>query len=180
MSGTKQRTSIIIKYKKESRSLPSHLSLSLSSPGHCSRSSSSPSWLQSQSYLTERTSSESICQEVIKKNVDKLGHLADKCEQLNTNLSHVVTESHKILDNSFLSSQVHMTNHVANLNYNACIDIVLAINAHSEYMDAVQELAEAEEVICNDLMERGESLSREAELFFTKVRFTKHDCSIDI
>ena len=194
MSGTKQRTSIRIKYKKESRSLPSQLSLSPSSLGYSSRSTSpntlgstspntlgsSPSWPQSQSSLIKRTSSDSICQEVIKKNVDKLGHLADKCERLNTNLSHVVTESHKILDNSYLSSQVHLTNHVANLNYNACIDIVIAINAHSEYMDAVQELAEAEEVICNDLMERGESLSREAELFFTKVRFTKHDCSIDI
>ena len=105
---------------------------------------------------------------MIKKNVDKLGHLADKCERLNTNLSIVVTESHKILDNSFLSSHIDLTNYVANLNYDACLNVVIAMDAYYEYMDTLQELVEAEQVICNDLMEKGESLCREAEFLFHK------------
>ena len=42
--------------------------------------------------------------------MDRLGRLADKCEQVNSNLGKVVAESHKILDNSFLASQAHLTN----------------------------------------------------------------------
>ena len=102
--------------------------------------------------------------------MDKLGHLADKCERLNTNLSQVVTESHKILDNSFFSSQVHLTNHVANLNYDACIDIVIAMDVHSEYMETVQELVEAEGRTCEALVWRGEELAREAENVFRRVQ----------
>ena len=105
--------------------------------------------------------------------MDKLGHLADKCERLNTNLSQVVTESHKILDNSFLSSQVHLTNHVVNLNYDACLDIKIAMDAYSEYMDAVQELVEVEKRTCEALVLRGKELARKAKAVFRRVEDVK-------
>ena len=101
--------------------------------------------------------------------MDKLCHLADKCERLNNNLSQVVTESHKILDNSFLSSKVHLTNHVANLNYDAFLDIVIAKEVYLEYLNAAQSLVEAEERTCEALVWRGEELAREAEAVFRRV-----------
>ena len=55
------------------------------------------------------SSQENLCNQKIRENVDKLGRLADKCEQVNSNLGKVVAESHKILDNSFLASQIHLT-----------------------------------------------------------------------
>ena len=102
---------------------------------------------------------ETVCQELIKKNVEKLGRLAEKCERLNSNLDKVVVESHKILDNSFL----------AHLNYNACVDIKMAIDTYSEYMQAVEEIAEAEEIIYNDLAGRLERMNEEAQSLFLKV-----------
>ena len=78
------------------------------------------------------SSQENLCKEKIKKNVDKLGRLADRCELVNSNLLKVVDESHKILDNSFLAKQLHLTDHVTNLNYGACLDIGSAISAYSQ------------------------------------------------
>ena len=78
------------------------------------------------------SSRENLCKEKIKKNVDKLGRLADRCELVNSNLVKVVDESHKILDNSFLAKQLHLTDHVTNLNYNACLDIGSAISTYSQ------------------------------------------------
>ena len=112
---------------------------------------------------------ESVCQELIRKNVDKLGRLAEKCERLNSNLDKVVVESHKILDNSFLASQAHLTEHVTHLNNNACVDIKMAIDIYSEYMQAVEEIAEAEEIIYNDLAGRLERMNEEAQSLFLKV-----------
>ena len=54
----------------------------------------------------ESTSSEAESQEAIQRGVSRLVMLADHCERLNSSLEHVVSESHKILDNSFLSQQV--------------------------------------------------------------------------
>ena len=79
--------------------------------------------------------------------------------RLNSNLDKVVVESHKILDNSFL----------AHLNYNACVDIKMAIDTYSEYIQAVEEIAEAEEIIYNDLADRLERMNEEAQSLFLKV-----------
>ena len=38
--------------------------------------------------------------------VSKLGRLADRCERVNSRLDHIVRDNHRILDNSFLASQV--------------------------------------------------------------------------
>ena len=83
------------------------------------------------------SSQETLCKEKIKKNVDKLGRLADRCELVNSNLVKVVDESHKILDNSFLAKQVHLTDHVTNLNYGACLDIGSAISTYSQVRRSV-------------------------------------------
>ena len=91
-------------------------------------SSASSDWEVS----TDVSSQENLCKEKIKKNVDKLGRLADRCELVNSNLMKVVDESHKILDNSFLAKQLHLTDHVTNLNYNACLDIGSAISTYSQ------------------------------------------------
>ena len=91
-------------------------------------SSASSDWEVS----TDVSSQENLCKEKIKKNVDKLGRLADRCELVNSNLVKVVDESHKILDNSFLAKQLHLTDHVTNLNYGACLDIGSAISAYSQ------------------------------------------------
>ena len=91
-------------------------------------SSASSDWEVS----TDVSSQENLCKEKIKKNVDKLGRLADRCELVNSNLLKVVDESHKILDNSFLAKQLHLTDHVTNLNYGACLDIGSAISAYSQ------------------------------------------------
>ena len=138
----------------------------------CSPSSSLASertawWLQQSS--SETSSQESVCQELIRKNVDKLGQLAEKCERLNSNLDKVVAESHKILDNSFLASQAHLTEHVTHLNYNACLDIGMAIDTYSEYMQAVEEMVDAEDIIYNDLADRLERMNEEAQSLFLKV-----------
>ena len=95
--------------------------------------------------------------------MDKLGQLAEKCERLNSNLDKVVVESHKILDNSFFASQAHLTDHVTHLNYNAGLDIGMAIDTYSEYMQAVEEMVEAEDIMYNDLADRLERMDEEAQ-----------------
>ena len=97
-------------------------------------SSASSDWEVS----TDVSSKENLCKEKIKKNVDKLGRLADRCELVNSNLVKVVDESHKILDNSFLAKQLHLTDHVTNLNYGACLDIGSAISTYSQVREIRQ------------------------------------------
>ena len=97
-------------------------------------SSASSDWEVS----TDVSSQENLCKEKIKKNVDKLGRLADRCELVNSNLVKVVDESHKILDNSFLAKQLHLTDHVTNLNYGACLDIGSAISTYSQVREIRQ------------------------------------------
>ena len=131
--------------------LDSPFPCSPSSPCHCTDS------------LTEK-----LAHSVIKKNVDKLGLLADRIERVNSALSLVVAESHKILDHSFLASQEHLTDHVANLNYEAAYKMVTAMDVHAQYVEAVEELVRAEEVICIDLRRRGETLAGQAETAFSE------------
>ena len=123
---------------------------------------------------TDMSSHENLCKQKIKDNVEKLGRLADKCEQVNSNLVKVVAESHKILDNSFLASQAHLTNHVTSLNYGACLDIGTAIDAYSEYVEAVQDLVEAEEEICANLLHRLEKMNEKAQILFQKATDSKY------
>ena len=88
--------------------------------------------MESWDFSADLLSQQSLCKQKIKENVDKLGHLADKCERVNSNLVKVVAESHRILDNPFLASQAHLTDHVTNLNYGACLDIGSAISTYSQ------------------------------------------------
>ena len=168
------KASVKIRFKRRlsNRTDSSSSSTSTTMSISCSPSSSMASertawWLQQSS--SETSSQESVCQELIRKNVDKLGQLAEKCERLNSNLDKVVVESHKILDNSFLASQAHLTEHVTHLNYNACLDIGMAIDTYSEYMQAVEEMVEAEDIIYNDLADRLERMNEEAQSLFLKV-----------
>ena len=128
---------------------------------------------------TDMFSRENVCKQRIQANVDKLGRLADKCEQVNSKLVKVVAESHKILDNSFLASQVHLTDHVANLNYDACLDIGTAFAAYSQFVEAVQELVQAEEEIYNNLLRRLEKMELEAQMMFHKASESKYHLSGD-
>ena len=173
------KASVKIRFKRSlsnrTDSVNSLTPMSISCSPSSSSTSASPSasertawWLQHSS-SSETSSQESICQELIRKNVDKLGQLADKCERLNSNLDKVVVESHKILDNSFFASQAHLTDHVTHLNYNACLDIGMAIDTYSEYMQAVEEMVEAEDIIYNDLADRLERMNEEAQSLFLKV-----------
>ena len=173
------KASVKIRFKRSLSNRTDSSSSSTSTPMSisCSPSSSTSAsalasertawWLQQSS--SETSSQESVCQELIRKNVDKLGQLAEKCERLNSNLDKVVAESHKILDNSFLASQAHLTEHVTHLNYNACLDIGMAIDTYSEYMQAVEEMVEAEDIIYNDLADRLERMNEEAQSVFLKV-----------
>ena len=143
-------------------------------PSSESSSSTSVSELEAWDLSTDMSSQENLCKQRIRENVDRLGRLADKCEQVNSNLGKVVAESHKILDNSFLASQTHLTDHVTNLNYGACLDIGTAIDAYSEYVEAVQDLVEAEEEICANLLHRLEKMNEKAQILFQKATDSKY------
>ena len=146
----------------------------LETPSSESSSSTSVSELEAWDFSTDMPSQENLCRQKIKENVDRLGRLADKCERVNSNLEKVVAESHKILDNSFLASQVHLTNHVTNLNYGACLDIGTAMNTYSEYVEAVEELLEAEEAICINMLRRLEKMNMKAEKIFEMATESKY------
>ena len=124
------------------------------------------SGVESWDMSTDASSQEILCRELIRRNVDKLGHLADQCERINSNMSKVVNESHHILDNSFLASQTHLTDHVTDLNYTACVNIGRAMTAYSEYMVAVEELVEAEDFICRNLATRLHRMNEKATTVF--------------
>ena len=176
------KASVKIRFKRSLSSRTDSINSSTPMSISCSPASStsaSPSasertawWLQQSS--SETSSQESVCQELIRKNVDKLGQLAEKCERLNSNLDKVVVESHKILDNSFLASQTHLTNHVTNLNYGACLDIGTAIDTYSEYVEAVQDLVEAEEDICVNMLQRLEKMNVKSQQIFQKATESKY------
>ena len=127
--------------------------------------------LESWNLSTDMSSQENLCKQKIRENVDRLGRLVYKCEQVNSNLGKVVAESHKILDNSFLASQIHLTNHVTNLNYGACLDIGTAMDTYSEYVEAVEELVEAEEDICINMLQRLEKMNAKSEQIFVKSKY---------
>ena len=130
-------------------------------------------------FSTDTFSREKMCKQRIEENVAKLGRLADKCEQVNSNLVKVVAESHKILDNTFLASQVHLTDHVTNLNYDACLDIGAACAAYSQFVEAVQELVQAEEEIYENLLTRLEKMELEAQMMFQEASESKYHLSGD-
>ena len=163
LSSVKAKKSLLLRLKYRRSSLRwsrcDCLSPNLDSPFPCSPSSPC--------HCTDSLT-ESLAHSVIKRNVDKLGLLADRIERVNSALSLVVAESHRILDNSFLASQSHLTDHVADLNYEAAYKMVTAMDVHSQFIEAVEELVRAEEVICNDLLRKGETLAGQAEVVFSK------------
>ena len=117
----------------------------------------------------ESTSSEAESQEAIQRGVSRLVVLADRCERLNSNLDHVVSESHKILDNSFLARQEHLTNHVVAQAQSATLEVGLARGVHREYRETVEEMVEAGEELARALERMGDELVKEAEVVFLKV-----------
>ena len=163
LSSVKAKKSLLLKLKYRRSSLRwsrcDCLSPNLDSPFPCSPSSPC--------HCTDSLT-ESLAHSVIKRNVDKLGLLADRIERVNSALSLVVAESHRILDNSFLASQSHLTDHVADLNYEAAYKMVTAMDVHSQFIEAVEELVRAEEVICKDLLSKGETLASQAEVVFSE------------
>ena len=123
----------------------------------------------------------------ISQNVGKLGTLADvsfgisvawklhliffskTCEKVNASLSTIVSESHKVLDNSFLASQPHLTNHICELNYQACLDIVTAINTYEDFIMVIRELVEADEVSYRELLMSWNALGLMSDEMFQKL-----------
>ena len=67
-------------------------------------------------------------------------------------MNSIVTESHNVLDNSFLSSQTRMTDHISDLNYEACVDIVTAMSTYKDFIAVSRDMVEAEEVSFRDLL----------------------------
>ena len=153
---------------------PKRRSVSETRSSESSFTSSMSEGLEAWNLSTNISPQEHLCNQKIRENVEKLGRLADKCEQVNSNLGKVVAESHKILDNSFLASQTHLTNHVTNLNYSACLDIGTAMDTYSEYVEAVEDLVEAEEDICVNMLQRLEKMDSKAQLMFLKAKGSKY------
>ena len=106
----------------------------------------------------------------IHRSVSKLGSLADECSRLSANLSSVVSRSSQILDNSFLSSQPHLTDHVTSLNHKACMDIVTAIGTYKEYVDTMEEMMMAQEKEEEDMVNKWEGLDVAAREMFRIVK----------
>ena len=78
-------------------------------------------------------------------------------------------ESHKVLDNSFLSKQVHLTNHITELNYQACLDIVTAMGTYNDFINISRELTLIEEIYFRDLIKRLDALNILSEELFCKL-----------
>ena len=85
------------------------------------------------------------------------------------NLNSIVTESHKVLDNSFLSSQVHLTNHISDLNYQACLDIVTAMATYTDFITVTREMVEAEEVSFREIFKNWNELNLMSDELFCKL-----------
>ena len=101
--------------------------------------------------------------------VAKLGSLAYDCSRLSASLSSVVSQSSQILDNSFLSTQSHLTEHVTSLNYKACMDIVAAIGTYEEYVVTMEEMMMAQEREEEEIVNKWEDLEEVAKELFKKV-----------
>jgi elongation factor P--beta-lysine ligase len=80
-----------------------------------------------------------------------------------------VTESHKVLDNSFLSSQVHLTNHISDLNYQACLDIVTAMSTYTDFITVTREMVEAEEVSFREIFKNWNELNLMSDELFCQL-----------
>eukprot|EP00092_Neocalanus_flemingeri_P089166 GFUD01112808.1.p1 GENE.GFUD01112808.1~~GFUD01112808.1.p1 ORF type:complete len:225 (-),score=64.29 GFUD01112808.1:37-711(-) len=164
-----------------SSSMCSLANKSSSSSQSPSISSSSSTNSNGESWSSSPESDKKFTDSLIGRNVDKLGFLADTCERLNTNLSSIVTESHKILDNSFLSSQTHLTDHISDLNYQACLDIVTAMGTYTEFITVTNELMEAEDIYFREILRGCNELNTMSDELFCKLnkeaveRMAKHD-----
>ena len=101
--------------------------------------------------------------------LEKLGSLVDRCQRVSSRLDNIVAESHKILDNSFLARQEHLTNHVVAQAQSATLEVGLARGVHREYRETVEEMVEAGEELARALERMGDDLVKEAEVVFLKV-----------
>ena len=101
--------------------------------------------------------------------LERLGSLVDRCQRVNSRLDNIVAESHKILDNSFLARQEHLTNHVVAQAQSASLEVGLARGVHREYRETVEEMVEAGEELARALERMGDDLVKEAGLVFLKV-----------
>jgi hypothetical protein len=116
--------------------------------------------------------------ERIRRSVKRLGQLANECEQLNSNISQAIAESHRILDNPFLTPKAFLASkaHMVSLKYSACADIGWAVGAKSEYIEVMQELLKVEDMICEDLLHRLEVITTMSKRLFRKALDVKEDC----
>ena len=117
--------------------------------------------------------------QVMRSLVERLGSLVDRCQRVNSRLDNIVAESHKILDNSFLASQEHLTNHVVAQAQSASLEVGLARGVHREYRETVEEMVEAGEELARALEGMGDDLVKEAGLVFLKVVQRKMEDGID-
>ena len=105
----------------------------------------------------------------VTSSVSKLGYLADECSRLSASVGSVVSQSSQILNNSFLSTQEHLTEHVVTLNYKACWDIVTAIGTYEEYVYTMEEMVEALDKEEEDIVNKWNDLDCLAKQMFKKV-----------
>ena len=101
--------------------------------------------------------------------VAKLGSLADDCSRLSANLSSVVDQSRQILDSSFLSSQEHLSVHVSSMNYEACMDIAMAMGKYEEYVATMEEIVLVQEEEVEEMVDKWQQLDLVAKNIFKKV-----------
>ena len=80
-----------------------------------------------------------------------------------------MAESHKVLDNSFLSSQTHLTDHISDLNYQACLDIVTAMSTYTDFVSVSRELVEADEVLFREILKSWDELGLLSDELFLKL-----------
>ena len=141
-----------LKYKTTTRRDSTGSSLdSCSSSMDSSSSSSTPLSPYTPCQSTESLHlPEILAKTVIKRNVNKLRLLADRIERVNSSLGLVLAESHELL-----ASQQHLDHPIVKFSYEASMDV------QWQYLDTLEELVLAEELLCSDLLRRGEQLADE-------------------
>ena len=73
------------------------------------------------------------------------------------------------MDNSFLSSQTHLTDHISDLNYQACLDIVTAMSTYTDFVSVSRELVEADEVLFREILRSWDELGMLSDELFLKL-----------
>jgi hypothetical protein len=112
--------------------------------------------------IRSKSSHKAEWKERIRSNIEQLGRLADKCKRLNSN----ITESHSILDDPIHASNAHLKQRMVILNYNAFADIDGASSFYSECIQAMQDMVEVEDSICEDILRRLKVINKMTRCLF--------------